>query len=79
MILHGRADALGHRAERVAGVEVLQHLQGLAPQWLGGGELLLRPDGTVTRIRRTETIDDYFITLDFAALESFDATGKGTP
>lgn len=43
------------------------------------GELLLRPDGTVTRIRRTETIDDYFITLDFAALESFDATGKGTP
>jgi diaminopimelate decarboxylase len=43
------------------------------------GELLLRPDGTVTQIRRSETIDDYFITLDFAALESFDATGKGTP
>jgi diaminopimelate decarboxylase len=43
------------------------------------GELLLRPDGTVTQIRRTETIDDYFITLDFAALESFDATAKGTP
>jgi diaminopimelate decarboxylase len=42
------------------------------------GELLLRPDGTVTQIRRTETIDDYFITLDFAALESFDATAKGT-
>ncbi len=43
------------------------------------GELLLRPDGTVTQIRRTETIDDYFITLDFAALENFDATAKGTP
>ena len=43
------------------------------------GELLLRPDGTVTQIRRTETIDDYFITLDFAAVESFDATEKGTP
>lgn len=43
------------------------------------GELLLRPDGAVTEIRRAETIDDYFITLDFAALESFDATGKGTP
>ncbi|HZB28791.1 MAG TPA: diaminopimelate decarboxylase [Streptosporangiaceae bacterium] len=29
-------------------------------------ELLLHPDGTVERIRRAETIDDYFATLDFA-------------
>ncbi len=43
------------------------------------GELLLRADGTVTQIRRDETIDDYFITLDFAALERFDAASKETP
>lgn len=29
-------------------------------------ELLLRADGTVTRIRRAETFDDYFATLSFA-------------
>jgi hypothetical protein len=28
------------------------------------GELLLRPDGSVVRIRRSETLDDYFATLD---------------
>lgn len=28
-------------------------------------ELLLRPDGTVERIRRAETMDDYFATLSF--------------
>jgi len=28
-------------------------------------ELLLRTDGTVELIRRAETIDDYFATLDF--------------
>ncbi|MCK6487738.1 MAG: diaminopimelate decarboxylase [Planctomycetes bacterium] len=37
------------------------------------GELLLRPDGSTVPIRRSETIDDYFTTLDFAALERFDA------
>jgi diaminopimelate decarboxylase len=31
-------------------------------------ELLLRPDGSVTQIRRAETIDDYFATLDFSKL-----------
>jgi diaminopimelate decarboxylase len=35
------------------------------------GELLLRPDGSVLRIRRAETIEDYFSTLDLAALASF--------
>ncbi len=34
-------------------------------------ELLLREDGTVVQIRRAETVDDYFATLDFAGLDSF--------
>jgi diaminopimelate decarboxylase len=33
---------------------------------LRSAELLLREDGTVTQIRRAETIDDYFATLDFS-------------
>ncbi len=37
------------------------------------GELLLRPDGSVVRIRRSETLDDYFATLDFDALAAFKA------
>ena len=37
-------------------------------------ELLLRPDGSVVQIRRKETIDDYFATLDFNALDSFSAS-----
>ena len=37
-------------------------------------ELLLRPDGSVIQIRRKETIDDYFATLDFNALDSFSAS-----
>jgi diaminopimelate decarboxylase len=37
------------------------------------GELLLREDGSVIQIRRSETIDDYFATLDFKALNSFKA------
>lgn len=36
-------------------------------------ELLLRSDGSVVQIRRRETIDDYFATLDFNALDSFSA------
>jgi len=36
------------------------------------GELLLRPDATVLPIRRAETVEDYFATLDFEALASFD-------
>ena len=31
-------------------------------------ELLLREDGNVQQIRRAETIDDYFATLDFSKL-----------
>ena len=40
---------------------------------LRAGELLLRSDGSVTQIRRRETIDDYFATLDFSGLDSFKA------
>lgn len=38
---------------------------------LKSAELLLRPDGSVFKIRRAETIDDYFETLDFDGLKSF--------
>ena len=40
---------------------------------LRSAELLLREDGSVIQIRRAETIDDYFATLDFEALKSFKA------
>ncbi|MCL2834488.1 MAG: diaminopimelate decarboxylase [Treponema sp.] len=35
------------------------------------GELLLRPDGSVMQIRRAETTEDYFATLDFKGLQDF--------
>ncbi|MDR2849734.1 MAG: diaminopimelate decarboxylase [Verrucomicrobiota bacterium] len=38
---------------------------------LRSAELLLRTDGSVLPIRRAETLDDYFATLDFSALEKF--------
>ncbi len=38
---------------------------------LRSAELLLRPDGSYLPIRRAETMDDYFATLDFGALPSF--------
>jgi diaminopimelate decarboxylase len=38
---------------------------------LRSAELLLREDGTVVQIRRAETPDDYFRTLDFSGLVSF--------
>jgi diaminopimelate decarboxylase len=38
---------------------------------LRAGELLLRSDGSVLPIRRRETIEDYFATLDFSALAHF--------
>jgi diaminopimelate decarboxylase len=38
---------------------------------LRSAELLLRPDGSVMQIRRAETINDYFATLDFEKLSSF--------
>jgi len=34
-------------------------------------ELLLRDDGEVVRIRRAETVEDYFATLDFGGLQDF--------
>ena len=37
------------------------------------GELLLREDGSVVQIRRKETVDDYFSTLDFRGLKGFEA------
>ncbi len=45
------------------------------------GELLLRPDGEVVVIRRPETVEDYFATLDLGALAGFDArsAGAGAP
>ena len=35
---------------------------------LRSAELLLRPDGSVRQIRRAETMEDYFATVDFAPL-----------
>ena len=35
---------------------------------LRSAELLLKPDGSVEKIRRAETADDYFATLDFSKL-----------
>ena len=39
---------------------------------LKSAELLLRENGDVTEIRRAETVDDYFATLDFDGLKNFD-------
>jgi diaminopimelate decarboxylase len=36
------------------------------------GELLLRPGGSVLQIRRPETVEDYFATLDPEALSRFE-------
>lgn len=38
---------------------------------LRSSELLLRKDGSVIQIRRAETVDDYFATLNFAGLAAF--------
>jgi diaminopimelate decarboxylase len=35
------------------------------------GELLLRQDGSVVQIRRQETVDDYFATLDLSGVKNF--------
>ncbi len=40
------------------------------------GELLLRGDGSVVQIRRPETVEDYFATLDFESVARFDAAGR---
>lgn len=39
---------------------------------LRSSELLLREDGEVVQIRRTERVEDYFATLDFDELERFE-------
>jgi diaminopimelate decarboxylase len=39
---------------------------------LKSAELLLRENGDITEIRRKETMDDYFATLDFDALKDFE-------
>ncbi|MBL7114396.1 MAG: diaminopimelate decarboxylase [Kiritimatiellae bacterium] len=41
---------------------------------LRSAELLLRADGSVTSIRRAETLDDLFATLDFDGLDVFDVS-----
>ncbi len=38
---------------------------------LRSAELLLRTDGSIIRIRRAETVEDYFATLDFDGAENF--------
>ena len=38
---------------------------------LRSSELLLREDGSVIQIRRAETVEDYFTTLDFKGLKKF--------
>jgi len=35
---------------------------------LRSAELMLKPDGSIKQIRRTETMDDLFATLDFTGL-----------
>jgi diaminopimelate decarboxylase len=40
---------------------------------LRSAELLLREDGSVIEIRRAETVEDYFATLNFEQLEAFEA------
>jgi len=35
------------------------------------GELLLRQDHSIVMIRRPETVNDYFATLDIAGLKNF--------
>ena len=39
---------------------------------LRSSELLLRENGDVVEIRRAESVEDYFATLDFAHLEGFE-------
>ena len=43
---------------------------------LRSAELLLREDGDVVEIRRAETVEDYFATLDFDGLTTFEALGE---
>jgi len=38
---------------------------------LRSAELLLREDGEVVQIRRAETLEDYFATIDFGGIPEF--------
>jgi diaminopimelate decarboxylase len=38
---------------------------------LRSAEILLRENGNFVQIRRAETMEDYFATLDFEGLENF--------
>jgi diaminopimelate decarboxylase len=40
---------------------------------LRSSELLLRENGEVIEIRRAETVEDYFTTLDFSKITAFQA------
>jgi diaminopimelate decarboxylase len=46
---------------------------------LRSAELLLREDGSVVEIRRAETMDDYFRSLDFGRLDAFEAARPARP
>jgi diaminopimelate decarboxylase len=39
---------------------------------LRSAELLIRPDGTIKEIRRAETMDDYYATIDFDGAVDFE-------
>ena len=48
------------------------HAMGFNYNWkLRSAELLLRENGEVIQIRRAETLEDYFATLDFDGLKDF--------
>ena len=48
------------------------HSMGYNYNWkLRSAELLLREDGEVVQIRRAETAEDYFATLDFTGIPGF--------
>ncbi len=46
---------------------------------LRAAELLLREDGSVLEIRRAETMEDYFRTLDFGRLRAFEPAAVARP
>lgn len=45
---------------------------------LRSAELLLREDGSVAQIRRAETVEDYFATLDFEQIKKFSKKSRAT-
>jgi len=73
------ADAKGGIASKEAGDFVVIHDAGAHGRAMGFnynaklrcGELLLRENGEVVQIRRAETVDDYFATLDLKGVKDF--------